>query len=51
MDCAILIFLDRNTIEQSQQKFCLWNTMYSVSLAAIEMAVLNVQKNLEWGEW
>lgn len=42
MGCGILIFQGRNTSEQSQRKFCLWNTMYSMSLAAIEIAILNI---------
>lgn len=44
------MFQDRNTSEQSHWTFCLWNSMYSVSLAAIEIAILNIQKTVEWRE-
>lgn len=50
MGCVILIIQVRNTSEQSQWAFCLWNTMCWVSLAAIEIAILNIQKTVEWRE-
>jgi len=50
LDCNIQNFKGGNTSEQSQEKSCLLNTVYSMSLAAIEVAILNLQKTLGWRE-
>lgn len=50
MGCGILVFRSRNTSDPSHLRFCLWNTMCSMSLAASEMAVLNILKTVERSE-